>query len=367
MPSRPDPVLDDHEGLVRSLRAERPHASAELRERVLGLAAAPEPEARRPRRFSLRPLALAVPALALVLVAGVVLARLDSGSSREGREAVVETQLDRYAPSATATTPALREAAPPAADRGAARPSPGQAPAPLPPSGTRLQDYRAELRIRVPSLAELSRRTARAMRITRSLGGFVVTADLRAPAGGEGDSLLVVRVPVSKVQEAIARFAGLGTIVSQRISLQDLEGTLERQSDAIGSLRRTIATFREALEEPGLSAEERARLRLRLANAERSLAARVRARGATTQAGSLSRIALTLTTRSRVAPPQPKPEDDGYVERRLEDAFSVAGRMLAWLLYALIVAGPLLLLGGLVLVLERRRRRRRDERLLERA
>jgi len=62
-----------------------------------------------------------------------------------------------------------------------------------------------------------------------------------------------------------------------------------------------------------------------------------------------------------------EPGRPGYLERTLRDAVSVLGRLLAWLLYALIVAAPFLLLGAVVLVLERRRRRRSEERLLERA
>ena len=51
----------------------------------------------------------------------------------------------------------------------------------------------------------------------------------------------------------------------------------------------------------------------------------------------------------------------------MRDAVSVLGRLVAWLLYALIVAAPFLLLGAAALELERRRRRRSEQRLLERA
>src|SRR5918995_973192 len=80
-----------------------------------------------------------------------------------------------------------------------------------------------ELRVRVRDADELSSATSSAMRLTRRLGGFVVRADYDTPGDGEGDSLLVVRVPVARVQDAIAGFAELGPIVGQRIAIEDLQ------------------------------------------------------------------------------------------------------------------------------------------------
>jgi hypothetical protein len=50
----------------------------------------------------------------------------------------------------------------------------------------------------------------------------------------------------------------------------------------------------------------------------------------------------------------------------VRDAASALAKALAWVVAALIVAGPVLLLGALAVPLGRRRRRRADERLLER-
>jgi hypothetical protein len=66
----------------------------------------------------------------------------------------------------------------------------------------------------------------------------------------------------------------------------------------------------------------------------------------------------------------PKPEAaaaSSRLDRTLDDAGSVLARELQILLYALIVAGPLLLLGGLALVAARTQRSRSDRRLLERS
>jgi hypothetical protein len=57
----------------------------------------------------------------------------------------------------------------------------------------------------------------------------------------------------------------------------------------------------------------------------------------------------------------------GRFHRTLDDAGSVLVRELELLLYALLVAGPLLLLGGAGILASRSLRRRADQKLLERA
>jgi hypothetical protein len=358
-----EPAFDD---LARELRAARPRASEELRERVLTIARS-EPARPRRRLFpSLRLAAVLVPAtavsaLAIVLASGVL--SLPSGG-------------DDVAEEGAATTGAFESFEPEAADQaesGAPLNSPpigavtsGRAQTEtLPPSGGRLQEYRADLRVRVADLDELSSATSDAMRTARSLGGYVVSAQLTTPVGEDGDSVLVVRVPIGRVQDAIARFSQLGTLVAQDISLQDLQGQANRQDDQIAALRRTIATLERELREPNLTAEERAELERRLENARRTLTQRRNAREATERRGRLARVALTLTTRDEgqeLPPPPP-----GEFEQTLRDALGALEQVVAWMLAALIVTSPFVALTALLVALETRRRRRAEERLLQRA
>jgi Domain of unknown function (DUF4349) len=349
MPSPPESVIDERfEELAAAVRASKPRASDDLRKRVRSLAVA-VPEPRRARRYVFRRATLVLASAALVaIVAGGGIVGL---SSRDGQERSAAEKEQ----SATLEALAPADAQERQADASGAA---------LPPSRARAQDYRAELRVRVRNLDQLSRATARAMRATRSLGGFVVRADYGAPGGREGDSLLVVRVPVRRVQEALLRFSQLGTIVGQRITIEDLQRTLDRQSEAIAALRGTIATLERELRRPGLTDEARARLRARLLNAERALAERTTGRTATRQRAATARIALTLTTSDDGEPP--RPDRPGYFERTVRDAASALAKALAWVVAALIVAGPVLLLAALAVPLGRRRRRRADERLLER-
>jgi hypothetical protein len=360
MPSSPEPLLDERFAeLAALLRDARPRASEELRAHVRELALSPA--AARPARRRLRPRRLLTLAPALVLAAalaagiGVLASRTPSTGGADEEAAVgARTSLETLQ-----SAPSAAEADQSGTLRGATTPG-----GVLPPAGRRAQEYRAELRVHVGSVDELSSLTSSAMRITRSLGGYVVSASYDAPGGGDGDSLLVVRVPVRRVQDAIFRFSQLGSILAQHVSVADLQAQLDRQADAIAALRRTIVRLETRLEDPALSPEARERLRLQLLDARRALDARQAGRSATKQRAATARVTLTLTTRDEAQPAPPPPE--GRFERTLRDALSVLGAVLTWLLAGLIVLSPAVALGVLAAVLLRLRRRAEERRLLER-
>ena len=56
-----------------------------------------------------------------------------------------------------------------------------------------------------------------------------------------GDSSLKLRVPVGRLQQAIARFNDLGTLLSQHIVVADLKAPLDRTETRITALRKVIA------------------------------------------------------------------------------------------------------------------------------
>jgi hypothetical protein len=360
MPSVPDPAVDERFAeLAVLIRAARPRASDHLRERVRALAESEPAQTPVHRwRFPVRRAVLVLaPAMLVAVLASATIIGLTRSASRDdrvaGTDVTVQTELRQVAPSEEALK---AEGATRQADVRSAN---------LPPSRTRAQDFRAELRILVPNLAELSRSTRRAMQATRSVGGFIVRAEYTAPGGREGDSLLVVRVPVGRVQEAIVNFSRLGAIVGQHIEIEDLQRTIDRQSEAIAALRRTIAKLEDQLEQPNLTVEQRDELRRRVLRAQDSLTTRTNAREATETRAATARIGLTLTTREQATPVPP--DKPGDFERTLRDAASVLGRLLAWSLAGLIVAGPFLTLAILGFFLSRTRRRRSVQRLLERA
>src|SRR5919201_1641712 len=185
-----DPIDERYDEIVRGLRA-LPGAPAELRGRVLELASAADTP--RPRRRGLR---LAV-GLSLAVVAAVAAISLTSSGPPSGEKLVNgKAATPSGVRSAPALTPHRAKLAPTAAPATFGRE------VGLPLSPGRLTEVHASLRLRVRSVDALSKATARAMRITRSLGGFVQSVEYGTPSGGNGDAYLTLRIPVARGQKA---------------------------------------------------------------------------------------------------------------------------------------------------------------------
>jgi uncharacterized protein DUF4349 len=254
-----------------------------------------------------------------------------------------------------------------AAGNGAAQASPKAAADPaqsaLAPTGgtARLQHTDASLRVRVPDLEHLSNATRAATRIATSLGGYAQSVDYQTPQGANGTAYIELRVPAQNVQRALERLAGLGTLVSQNVSVQDLEHALQVESDQIAQLRRRVAALHAALADPALPDAQRVLLQIKLAESKRALAQRLHARKGTVSAGTTARISLVLgTERSVVTPVQHR----GHLSRMLHSALGFLGIEAMVALYALVVISPLAVLVGLGWALARARRRRDEDRLL---
>jgi hypothetical protein len=343
--------------LIAELQAARPTADHELRERVRTIAATrpvrrPSPFARlsrlSPRRFAL----VAVPATAVVLLAlagGIGL--LDSGAPP---------------PSVTAARNSVEKAAaPPSTDAAAPQFKAGTAagaatPAPTTPAPTpgRAQRYSAQLTLSVRDADALSSATQQALRITRDLGGYLVSVSYAT--SDTGVSTMTVKVPTANVQDAVVRLTGLGTIVSQQVQIDDLQGQVDELTKRETLLRGQIARLSARLTATDLDAETRATLEARR-DAARAELGRVRtARAEVNAEARYATIQLTLqTSQSSAVPVAPS---------RWDDAVDRAGEILAVeamvVLYALVILGPLALVGALAWLGRRTLRRREDEQLL---
>ena len=323
------------------LRTHAPHASERLHARVLALQ--PERESGRaasPRR-SPRRLALVVlpAAVGLAVAAAVVDGALRSGT--QPQPPVEHRVALGRAPSAT--VPAF-----------GALPAQAGATAPPPPtpgvSSSRLAHTDASLRIRVASDADLSRATTRATRIATSLGGYASSVRYRTPAGGAGAAYIELRVPAQQVKAAIARLGTLGTIVSQQLSLTDLQARLERQTAQVDELRRRAAALAAAVRDPALPDAQRVLLQIRLAETRRALAQRLHARQGTLSSGATARISLVIGTEKAVVPVAHR----GRLGRMLHSAVGFLGLEGMVALYALIVVSPFALAAALLWLWRRR-------------
>jgi hypothetical protein len=320
-------LVGDSGRIAEQLRAARPVASAVLRERVAALG--PEPAPHWSFRWPSRRLVLGLAAAALL--ASLAAAGLTRGSSNQAR-------VESSGASATkAATPAHWES-----DlRGRALKA-----APVPAAtGARLQRYQATVRLRVKDVDALSTATRRAMTLARSLGGYVGQVQYSTHAGKRGGARVVLRVPVGSVQAALTTLTGLGTILQQQTGILDVTRRADRESRQIAKLQKQLETA---------SPQEAAAIRAHL----RTLQAKHRG---LLRSASLARIVLTLAT------PAQQAAAPGRLHRTLDDAGGVLLRELQFLLYALVVAGPLLLIGGAGLATARGARKRSDRRLLERA
>jgi hypothetical protein len=318
--------------VMRLVRAHAPHAPERLRSRVLEL---------EPRRLSpQRKLVLVVVPAALAIAVGAALVHGFAGSS---------------SPKTAAHPPAIFGATGAGgAARAKAQPLTPAAVPSIGGSGARLQRTEASLELRVK---DTSAATTKATRIATALGGY---AESVTYSSSSRSASIVLRVPAQDVKTALARLGELGSIVSQNLSVTDLQHLFQVESTQIAQLRRTVAALKTALRSPSLPDAQRVLLQIRLANAKRALALSLNARKGTVTAGTTARISLTLSAKSAVVPvPHPR----GRLGRMLHSAVGFLGLEGTIALYALIVASPLAFLAALLWSL-REARRRRDERLV---
>jgi hypothetical protein len=336
--------------LIHELRTSRPSAPLELRARVREIAA--EQPARAPWanwRFPVRRgMLVAVPAAAALAFAsaGVLgLARSDVSSTEALRQqeslaadSAGKTTAEAQAAPSTATDPRNQSTVGPAADRA--------------------QRVSATLTVEVSDSDAVSRAAQDVLDLTRSLGGYVVSSSVAT--GEEGSASLTVRVPVGKVQEAITGLSGLGRIVSQQVTIDDLQATLDELEKREAAVRSQIARTRARLQTETLDAQTEAVLRARLQTLRGELTELRTGITSTEAEARMSTIQLTVVTPGAfgaVAPPS-------RIDRAIDEALNV----LAWegviALALVIVFAPFALVAFAAWLGRRLYRRHEEERLL---
>jgi hypothetical protein len=382
---------------LTELREHKTEASNELRERVRELAAA-DPESRPGRRavFGYRPSfahvgALAAAVLLIAVVIPIATTRSDGGSTEasdagsSGLVSDVHTRAPdlrssvelpdspkvappakrraRFSDPAMPLAPAASAPAPAASPPGGAAvgPAPEKA-APL-PSRTRAQDYSANIKLHVADHDELSDAVQSAIRTTRQLGGYVTYVDYGTSGEKDGEATLAVRVPVGRVQPAIARFSQLGTILEQQTEVVDLQGQIDRITRDIQGRRDRIAKLEAQLKDPTLSDAERNRLEARIVQAKRALANAQRSRAGVIRQSRFAKLDLSFTTTEEKEPAAPPSE----LRKTLDDAVGILAAELGVLLYVLIAGAPFIALAILAWFGARAARRASGRRVLERA
>jgi Domain of unknown function (DUF4349) len=338
----------EFEELVRDLRALPTTAPPELREHVRALGEPGRAPSAWDRLRSL-PLRRSLLVLAPACVLGLVIAAVIHGVVSSGGQPVTRSIVHGEAGGAV-----RRPLAPTAQSPQDLSLLPG-------PTPGRYQDYEAWMTVRVKDLERLTDQTNEAMRVVRSYGGYVASVQQTTTAGQPGEADLVLRVPVTRVQDALVQLSRLGTVVERHLSIRDLNQVVARQRARILQLKLFIARASEALT-GSLPTDVRLRLQLQLDEARRNLTRVTNAGKATLRAASLSRISLTLTTQKAVA--LTKKHSEGRIERAARDAASFLAAAGAVVLFLLIVLSPLIVLVALGIWGARMYRTREQRRLL---
>ena len=376
---------------LTELREHKTEPSDALKERVRGIAAdaderewTPEPRPPLHRRYRLR-LAHVAAAAAAILVVTVamngILALSNATDDEESAPLMAGPQAPPDAVEGARENPDARNpfappAAPPPPPTALQGPIPGaggsgDAPssraatdkaAPL-PSTTRAQDYSASIKLHVADHDELSEAVQSAIRSTRQLGGYVTYVDYGTSGRKDGEAALAVRVPVGRVQAAVARFSQLGTILEQQTEVVDLQRQIDRITRDIQRRRDRIAKLEAELKDPTLSDAERNRLEARIVQAKRGLANAQRSRAGVLRQSRYAKLDLAFTTEKRKEP-APPPSD---LEKTIDDAAGILAAELGVLLYILIAGAPFIALALLAWLGARAARRAASQRVLERA
>jgi hypothetical protein len=209
----------------------------------------------------------------------------------------------------------------------------------------------------------LSKSVQSAIRTTRELGGYVTYVDYGTSGANDGDAELCVRVPVGRVQSAIARFSLLGTILEQQTEVRDLQGQIDRITRDVQRRRDRIAKLEAELKDPTLGEAERNRLEAGLVQAKRGLAHAVRGRAGLIRQSRFAKLDLAFTTKKDKETPAPPSE----LGKTLDDAAGILVAELGVLLYVLIAGAPFIVLALLAWLGARAARRAASQRVLERA
>lgn len=350
--------------LTGLLRSSRPVAPDRLRDRVRAIAATADAPSRRTFRLPLPRLRIALPvAVATAVAAAALIAvvrpqhtqtQIEASPPRAKRAADSGSRIERSLAPVT-TTQTYGAATSDHAAAGSAT-----APAPAPTAG-RAQDYEAQIGLEVKDDDALSNATKRAMSIAESLGGHIL--NVQYASGGTGNAELTLRVPTSRVEDAISQLTSLGRITSQQVQIQDLQEQLDRLDQRIATLRRRIAHITALLRDPSLSAERRADLEAERATLQTALRSERRQRSGTAQQAAFATIQLSMTTKEQSETPAPA--------SRFHRSLHELGRVLTWegivALYVLAVSAPFAVLGALLWLGTRTRRRGVESRLLARS
>ncbi len=227
----------------------------------------------------------------------------------------------------------------------------------------RLTHAAANLQVEVSDCGALTTATNQASAIVSQLGGYTQSVQYRASQHCSGNAYLILHVPLGKTETAITKLGGLGQLVSQSVSTQDLQQTFKKQTSKISLLQRQIAAYEHALASGTLTSSQQAQTQAKLTEAKRLLTGTRKARIHTVKSGTTSDIRLLLSTKHQAAL-FTGPHKTGRLGQMLHNMIQFLAVEGIVVLYILLIAGPILLIGGLIWWFTLGRKRRDEKELL---
>jgi hypothetical protein len=227
------------------------------------------------------------------------------------------------------------------------------------PSG-RAQDVDMWITLRVKDADQLSESSQEAMKITRELGGVVGSSNV-ATEGTRGKAELRLKIPTSRIDDALFRLSELGTVTGQRVATVDLQAPLDRAVARVDHLGSAIRIAKARLASGLLSSQEELQMRIQLEHLRNKLRSATRTRAGLEREASMAELTLALETPTGAVPQTSEGGIAGAVDKAV-DVLRGAGSVAVFLG---LVLSPLLVLALLAWLALRARGRRIERELLD--
>jgi uncharacterized protein DUF4349 len=335
--------------LVRDVRAEtptmEPAARARLDRRLERGFANPLPR----RRFALRPL---IPALGVAgcVLAAIVAVTLTAGGG-DSNDSASSGGGSAAAPLARTQGEASDAAKSSSGGGGSALASPPTAAAPA-------RDRRVERSTRLElTTTDVQKASDGVVRATQAAGGFVQSSQV-STGDGRSTASFVLRVPTSRLDDALARLSKLGHVKSLQQSADDITGAYDSASGRLAEARAERRGLLRALAN-ATTAEQVNSLRARIADNRRDLQRYQRDFNAVRNRANLATVGVDVTgaTRKQAAAPSDGPWTPGDAAHDAVRVLEVSAGVALIALAVLLPLGLVGAAGGFAAVTLRRRRR----------
>ena len=338
--------------LVRDVRAEAPTMDLGFRARLDERVEDEFAKAPRRRRFALRPL---IPALG---VAGCVLAAIVAVALTAGGGDSNDSASSGGGTAAAPLATTQGEASDSAKSNSGSSGSGGSALASPPAAAAPARQRRVERSTRLElTTTDVQKASDGVVRATQAAGGFVQSSQV-STGDGRSTSSFVLRVPTSRLDDALARLSKLGHVKSLQQSADDITGAYDSASGRLTEARAERRGLLRALDH-ATTAEQVSSLRARIADNRRELQRYQRDFNAVRNRANLATVGVDVTgaARKQVAAPSDGPWTPGDAAHDAVRVLEVSAGVALIALAVLLPLGLVGAAGGLAALTLRRRRR----------